>query len=308
MASFILATCTVCEKGFRHHHSKAGKFCSHACYRVAQRRGAYRGSIEQSSRLRSCHHCGDVVARSPSRKRTGEYSDKIFCSRACYDASRSDVRKARDIACERCGSSFTPVGGKSPRFCSDVCWKAAKKAKPVNCINCGCLFTGLKWFPSRQRFSGTNGNKTCSDACHLEWISRNPDRKKRISKAFRGSNHPNWQGGKARINHRSNRGSNWKEQREKALRRDGFQCVECGLSNDDCRVRYGRSLDVDHVEPFHNFTDHKSANKLSNLRSVCVSCHMVAEHKRTGVQMILPLAEPRRESAAFKKAGLSEAA
>jgi 5-methylcytosine-specific restriction endonuclease McrA len=169
-----------------------------------------------------------------------------------------------------------------------------RKATPKNCLNCECLFTGLKWFPSRGKFASTNGNRTCSRVCHLEWIRRNPERKAKISAAFTGHRHPNWQGGKARLNSISRRGTGWQKQRRAALARDRFQCADCGVSEAECRERYGRGLDVDHIEPFHNFRNSQEANRLRNLVSRCASCHRKAEAKRTGVQMALPFGDSEK--------------
>lgn len=239
-----------------------------------------------------CSHCGKIVVRIPSLKRNGEYADNVFCNRNCYDEYRRLVIERRSKHCAYCGTEFIPIIA-SRKYCSDHCWKSAKKATPKNCVNCGCLFTPVKTVKSRGVFISHNGGKTCSASCHNAWIRNDPGRKAKISAAFKGSNHPNWQGGKALLNNVSNRGPNWSKQRSAALKRDGRRCADCGISEDDCREKYGRGLDVDHVVPFHNFSSYKKANSLSNLRSLCASCHRISEAKRGMVQMVLPMQDSR---------------
>jgi hypothetical protein len=121
----------------------------------------------------------------------------------------------------------------------------------------------------------------------MAWISENEERKQKISIAFTGEKHPNWQGGVSR-GYGSYRGENWKTQRLKALKRDGFKCLECGMNNDEHMEKYGNGLHVNHIHPFHNFTDYRKANVLSNLETLCVSHHMQKED-RSNIQMCFDL-------------------
>lgn len=54
----------------------------------------------------------------------------------------------------------------------------------------------------------------------------------------------------------------WQRVRSLVLRRDGFRCVNCGTA--------GR-LEVDHIKPVR--TDPDLAFDLSNLQSLCSTCH-----------------------------------
>lgn len=288
MAAAILLACESCGKSFPWNKHKSNRYCSMPCYRASQRAGAYKRGHGPDFPRAPCAHCGAMVERRPSQRRNGESSDKVFCDRKCYDAYRSAIRAGRARNCLNCGESFVRKA-KSARYCSDACWKEHRKARPTNCLNCGCLFTPIKFMRATGRFIGTNHGKTCSAYCHNQWIRRNPERKRKIGDAFRGSNHPNWQGGKALLNNVSGRGSNWPAQRAKALKRDRYCCVDCGMAEEQCRQTYGRGLDVDHETPFHNFSNYRTANMLSNLRSRCASCHRIAEAKRSMVQMVLPM-------------------
>lgn len=203
------------------------------------------------------------------------------------------MANANSISCAVCCTSFVPNKYRPSKFCSDACWKLAKKAKPKHCLSCKCLFTPVKFVKKTGMMISYNAGKTCSAKCLNDWIRNNPERKAKISAAFKGANHPNWQGGKSLLNNVSNRGHNWKEQRSKAIKRDGGKCSCCGMSEIECREKYGRGLDVDHIVPFHNFSSYKKANALSNLRSLCASCHRISEATRGMVQMVLQMQDSK---------------
>lgn len=133
----------------------------------------------------------------------------------------------------------------------------------------------------------------CSRACYdahrvsaREARAFNPVRKRKISAAFTGAKHPNWRGGRWDLSYR---GPNWQVQRVKVRQRDGYRCRDCGCTDEEARALYGRELDVDHLEPFHNFPNSRQANRVRNLITRCASCHRKAEAKRRGVQMTLGL-------------------
>lgn len=78
------------------------------------------------------------------------------------------------------------------------------------------------------------------------------------------------------------RGENWEEQRSKALKRDGYRCQLCGLSNQEHRERDdmyppNAGLHVHHIIPFRECDDADSANRLENLISLCYRCHRLTE-------------------------------
>ncbi|MCK6625337.1 MAG: DEAD/DEAH box helicase [Anaerolineae bacterium] len=66
-------------------------------------------------------------------------------------------------------------------------------------------------------------------------------------------------------------GPNWAGQRRAARARDGYRCQMCGLPE------RGREHDVHHKIPFRTFTSYEPANQLSNLITLCRSCHRRAE-------------------------------
>jgi DEAD/DEAH box helicase domain-containing protein len=66
-------------------------------------------------------------------------------------------------------------------------------------------------------------------------------------------------------------GSSWKEQKDLTRARDDYICQVCGVKETD------RAHDVHHITPFRQFSSPLNANKLSNLITLCPSCHRRAE-------------------------------
>lgn len=110
--------------------------------------------------------------------------------------------------------------------------------------------------------------RTVADYLELHEIER-----RSISEAVgTGEDHHSWKGGCHPY------GPNWHEQREERLERDDYQCVVCGIGDDEHREANGRGLDVHHVIPLRKFVtdgdlDHTAANALTNLISLCRTCH-----------------------------------
>ncbi len=74
----------------------------------------------------------------------------------------------------------------------------------------------------------------------------------------------------------NNYGHNWAAQRNRARARDQYCCQICGAPEQ------GREHDVHHKIPFRTFASYEQANQLSNLITLCRSCHRQAE---TAVRM-----------------------
>lgn len=239
--------------------------------------------------LNVCSFCGNPTRNRHSYDRSGVKCEKVFCGRACYDASRTAEREKRTQVCSHCQVSFIPYAGREVKFCSHDCRVAAKRVPPKNCINCNCLFTPIKPMKRPQGivYVGVTCYSTCSVDCDREWRRRNPVRKAKISAAFKGKKHPNWMGGRSWSSNASYRGPDWKAVSDRARKRDGFKCQHCGMTQEECLSRSGRDLDVHHIVPFHNWPNAKAANKMSNLISLCASCHRIEEAKCEQVQMTL---------------------
>ena len=66
-------------------------------------------------------------------------------------------------------------------------------------------------------------------------------------------------------------GPDWSQQRDRARSRDEFRCQVCGLEEGD------REHHVHHKTPFRRFDSPVAANQLSNLVTLCPSCHRRVE-------------------------------
>lgn len=173
------------------------------------------------------------------------------CSRcrACsYIARKSKTRKPRP--CKQCGTQFWPLATlrTSGSFCSLKCvhaWMRAHAFVEVICEQCGAKV--------QRRASARKRHRTfCSLACSGVFFSG------RESFMFRG--------GRER-----GRGKGWERRAEEIRKRDGYQCLRCGKSQQE----NGRRLSVDHIIPWRCFTDDQKdlANDHKNLASLCIGCH-----------------------------------
>lgn len=106
-------------------------------------------------------------------------------------------------------------------------------------------------------------------------------------------------------------GSNWGSVSSSVRERDECECVNCGVSNEDHTVEYGRSLDVHHVYKLREFVDLtadeltmldegsmsvwleeyvesqvQKANHPSNLITLCRACHSRFEEMPPESQLV----------------------
>lgn len=202
-----------------------------------------------------------------------------FCNRECYNDYRTKLQQEVIGQCQNCNKDIL-FGGFHRRdvvYCSMQCRKDHKRVKPTNCINCDVLFTPIAIHRKKDgslRISGKSEAKTCSDECLKEFYRTDEARKEKISKAFTGSNHPNWQGGSHRMN---DRGVGWNKLRREIIARDGHKCRHCGIDSETQFRLYGRSFSVNHIIPFHQYGNTVKANSPSNLETLCDSCHTKAD-------------------------------
>ncbi len=162
-----------------------------------------------------------------------------------------------NLTCQQCGSGYQakPYIAKrsAGRFCGQPCYFVWQRSRPkgtskrvaVPCAQCGIT---LSKFPSAAK-----PRNFCDSECRVEFM-----------KVFMGGdNNPAWRGG-----HKYYRGPNWKRASKKAMQRDGFICQHCRATGD---------LDVHHVRPFILFDHYIVANDLSNLLTLCATCHGKAD-------------------------------
>lgn len=213
----------------------------------------------------TCQVCGKGFY--PLVRCLSEAKARKTCSDNCLSKSLSRTsqkprKKGKFYKCANCGKEIRdyPSRTRSIKFCNQGCQRAYEKGRHITkpCQGCGENFTIS--YARRYR-------KYCSQDCYLNHIY--------------GENNPRWNGGRDYYY-----GANWIEQSEKARTRDDYTCQICGIHQSD----YFRDLDVHHIIPFKTFgLDHyKKANKLSNLTTLCSSCHIKLENGKVSLGDKLP--------------------
>lgn len=119
-----------------------------------------------------------------------------------------------------------------------------------------------EWCGDDFRSTNNSPNRFCSVECLSEWRS----------KAYRKENNWNWRGG-----YEGYYGVGWQESRKEALERDGYECQECGMTQEEHKRKWDKSLHVHHKTPRRQFESYEEANKLQNLETLCTSCHRTKE-------------------------------
>lgn len=214
--------------------------------------------------LRHCHICQKETKRKPSQKRDGTPSDKVFCSRECYQKYHAVVIDER--ACKICGSLFHVSSFSKRTICKTSC---RQKHRVSECKVCRCKFSAIS-----PRSAGGYARVTrvlCSPECKSVFMRTDQARKDKISAAFTGELHPMWRGG-VRGGLQS-RGRFWASVRAGVFAAKGGHCEACGISRADSKVKYGCDLHIDHIKPWHECENEAEANHIDNLRPLCISCH-----------------------------------
>lgn len=175
------------------------------------------------------------------------------------------------LTCEVCGDEYSAKYAEkdSSRFCSldcDAAWKSEAYRGEGNpneyrqveftCEWCGEIDTGAAY----------KENRFCSQPCMIEWRSRE----------FSGEGHPRYKDGRD-----VDRGASWERRKRKARERDNHSCQQCGADQDEVA-----QLHVHHIIPFEEFgvENHRKANSLQNLITLCASCHSNVEWGNITIQ------------------------
>lgn len=146
--------------------------------------------------------------------------------------------------CDICGESFCYAPSlRDGLYCSTSCAHEPDKNKiEVNCAGCGDSFE--RW-PSMD-----------TEYCSLDCWSDNTCSDSAPSTLYAGV---------------------WYKRRQQAMQRDRFECTVCGISNQEHKDRFGRSLEVHHKVPVRLFDSWdcpiEDAHSLRNLITVCRTHH-----------------------------------
>lgn len=191
---------------------------------------------------RACQTCGTTFYAYPSQLKAGRL--RRFCSLACRAPAISQANKGKPKSeAARRKLSAARTGTSNP--------KRQKPAITLVCQGCANPFTvsgRQHWRAKVARF--------CSTACWYAYVRKTPGAHPR----YTGTYLPYY-------------GPNWLEQARKARRRDRYTCRDCG------KRQTKPALDVHHLVARAAFgADYQSANALSNLVTLCKSCHTKREH------------------------------
>lgn len=248
-------TCLHCGKSGFDTKYKTRKFCTRDCQK------AYHQSMRIEKR---CLNCDKPFAVKYTDKKEAA---RRFCSSKCANQYNQpkDTTKRSTFICKRCGQPFEEYTYRHPHFCSRQCLSeyAARQPKlgarkpeayiTLNCKVCGKQYTVGRFYVEHRRSS------YCSDACKYADISQ------RMQK----HGNPNYRGGTVTY-----RGRNWGRQSRMALKRDGYICQICHKHLGKKGWDYG----VHHIRPYREFNgDYEAANQLTNLITLCRSCHTKVE-------------------------------
>jgi hypothetical protein len=129
--------------------------------------------------------------------------------------------------------------------------KRFKPVKMLDCQHCGKPFEG----PRQLSIAAREKARFCSYDCTYGYRRAHPE----LSPVWRGGYDPYY-------------GPNWKFQAKLARERDHNTCQDCG------KEQYRPLLPVHHIQRLRAFRrDFTAANDLTNLITLCATCHMRRE-------------------------------
>jgi endogenous inhibitor of DNA gyrase (YacG/DUF329 family) len=223
-----------------------------------------------------CEYCGDSYREKECRVDRSNY-----CSRGCKDNHQStkllsesnpNYKGRVSVQCEECGKveEVRPSRVERYRFCSKECLHTHFESvtgedhhRWVGRIERECKVCGDNF---HVREDHAHPAEYCSLECYGDWVA--------ATGAMSQENHPMWD-----PDRHDRYGPNWDSQKKKARERDGYECQYCGLPQEE----HSTALHVHHSQPRSKFMDgdgaydYKEGNKLSNLVTVCSSCHGIVE-------------------------------
>ena len=263
------------------------RFCSRDCYDTWQRTNGENEGEDHHNWSREeivCEQCGERALVKQSLA-----GDRRFCSKECctewqrekgyISGENHPAWKGGDVevGCANCGSTKTvkraEVEHHDRHFCTPECqakWQSknwnGESSPSYNSVTVSCTNCGADKNTPQSRVK-RNEHHFCDTACRNEWLGIH----------MSGEDNPNWEGGGP-----WHYGPNWYEKSRKRRVRDQARCQMCGMTESEHQSDRGRKLTVHHIRPAREFReggefDHESANRLSNLMTVCDYCHPRAE-------------------------------
>lgn len=175
--------------------------------------------------------------------------------------------KNRLSECDNCFEEYVQ-SYPSQKYCRRKCyfdWRFDQRSSVITCT-CGKEII---------RYPSNPNSKYCSRNCYYN-APKTEEFKQKLSKAFRGENHPNWKGGIMRGRKDRNL-MEYKEWRKFVFARDNYTCVFCEARNHP-GLGYSVQLEADHIKSWSEYPELRY--EVSNGRTLCRLCHS----KRTGEQ------------------------
>ena len=85
---------------------------------------------------------------------------------------------------------------------------------------------------------------------------------------LRGEQSPHWKGGEREY------GAGWSKRKRRKVRvRDQARCQSCGMTESTHIQQFDTKLHVHHIRPARQFENASERNAMSNLITLCASCH-----------------------------------
>lgn len=264
----VESECEHCGESFRHSSDRPGKFCCRDCKDAWQKEGlSGKGNPNYTERVTvECANCGESLERSPTRV---ERSENHFCDTTCMGEWRSEnvvgenhpnYVEPIETECKACGTTVERMEHYAKRhdtYCEEcretLDTPASQETRTVECECdwCGDVFEVAYYHAEHTRF--------CNDGCYGAWKSEN----------YYSENNPNWRGGKTHY------APGWTKELRCTIRaRDGYECQDCGVSQDAHIDEYGRKLEVHHIRKAKSFDkDDVRMHDKENLITLCKKCH-----------------------------------
>lgn len=224
-----------------------------------ERHGIERRSISEGTTIRKreeneSERCMAVELYQDGKRPVGiaeELDRPIMTVR--YWLYQADVM-GDDHPCPTCGKGFDTENGMKVHH-------AKAHDESISGVEIECEWCGSKTrIPRYHREE--NGRGFCDKGCHAEWVSGF------MEGVNAGENHPLWNGGEYEY------GEGWNETKRQRVRdRDGYQCVDCGMTQEEHLEEYNRKLPVHHIVPARRFNDPEMRNDGGNLVTLCTVCH-----------------------------------
>lgn len=120
----------------------------------------------------------------------------------------------------------------------------------------------------------------CCNHTVYRWLDKH-DIETRNTGQPTGEDHPDYSGGSFPY------GPGWTAKKRRSVRsRDGYECVRCGISQQQHQQKYEQKLHVHHITPARQVDDPEERNAMDNLVALCKTCHdTVEEFTKAGLSV-----------------------